>query len=121
MASNLEVTVTVKQDGKLLAGFPFYRRLQVDELQQFKTEQGSGAGYTTPPVLELATLQAFILRPSNTVTVRFANQSDGGLTLQASGLLLILDSLITSGAVTNVKIDNSTGSLVVLEGLAGGT
>lgn len=121
MSANLEVTVTVKQDGKILAGFPLYRRVQVDEVQQFHTEQATGSGFVSVPSGELGTVHALVLRPSRAVTVRFANQSDAGLVVQASGLLLVLDALIGSGATTNIKVDNASGATAILEGLAGGT
>lgn len=121
MPSNLEINITVKRDGKVLGGFPLYRRLQVDEVQQFSTEQATGGGYASLPISLLDTLQALILSPSKQVTVRLNGQSDAGLVVNAGGLLLFIDGSAAAGASTNATTSNSSGSTAVLEGLAGGT
>ena len=116
MPSVLEVQVTAKLNGRLLPNFPLYRRVQLDETQQFSVEQATGSGYVPIQATQISTLQALILNPSTQVTIRIAGQSDAGLAINAGGLLLILDA-----ATTTVSVDNGSGSTVLLEGLAGGT
>lgn len=122
MAANLELNITLKQDGKMVSGFPLYRRLVVDELQQFQTEQPSSVGtFVALPATLIDVAQALILTPNQSVTVRLNGQSNAGVTLLAGGLLLILDASLTAGAATNVTVDNSTGVTATLTGLVGGT
>lgn len=116
MPSVLEVQVTAKLNGRILPNFPQYRRVQLDETQQFSVEQATGGGYLPIQATQISTLQALVLNPSTLVTVRIAGQSDAGLAINAGGLLLILDA-----STTTVSVDNSSGSTVLLEGLAGGT
>lgn len=121
MPANIELTLTIKRDGKLLAGFPLYRRLAVDEAQSFVVEQASGGGYATLPITSLDTLQMLLLNPSRQVTLRLNGQSAQGLVINAGGIFLFLDGSCTAGASTNATVDNSSGNTALLEGLAGGT
>lgn len=121
MPQVLELNISAKLNGKPIQGFPYYRRIQVDEAQQFTTEQANGIGYTTLPITSIDTVQALVLTPSQPVTVRFAGQSDAGLSLAIGGLLIIIDGSITGSASTNVTINNTSGNTAILDGLAGGT
>lgn len=121
MPQLLEVHVTAKLNGKVLPNFPYYRRIQVDEAQQFATEQTTGGGYLTLPITSLDTVQALVLSTSQQVTVRMNGQSSGGLVLTNGGVLIFVDGSVAATPSTNVTIDNSSGSTTVLEGLAGGT
>ena len=122
MPQLLEVHVTAKLNGKVLPNFPYYRRIQVDEAQQFAVEQNTGGGYVTLPITSLDTVQALVLSTNQQVTVRMNGQSTGGLILTNGGVLIFVDgSLGNASSSANVTIDNSSGTTVVLEGLAGGT
>lgn len=121
MADILDVTVTVKLNGRDVKGFPYQKRLVVDEVQQFAYEKATGGGYETLPITQIATLQALVLAPDQALTVRVDGQSDAGLVLNAGGLLLLLDSTTDAGASTNATIDNSSGSTAVITGLGAGT
>lgn len=119
--SVLEVTVTMKLDGQLLAGMPFTRRVSVDEVQQFQTEQATGGGYATLPVTSLDQLDVLLLQPTQQITVRLSAQSDQGIVLNAGGFLLVVDATIAAAAATNATTSNASGTTAVLTGLAGGT
>ena len=119
MSSSLEIIVTLKIDG--VAQPPLIRRVVVDEVQQFETEQATGGGYVALPITALDQLDFLILQPDQQVTVRFSNQSDQGLVLNAGGLLLIADATVNSGASTNATTSNASGTTALLTGLAGGT
>lgn len=121
MPQLLEVHVTAKLNGKVLPNFPYYRRIQVDEAQQFAVEQATGGGYITLPITSLDTVQALVLSTNQQVTVRMNGQSSGGLVLVNGGVLIFVDGSIAASSSTNVTIDNSSGATAVLEGLAGGT
>lgn len=121
MPQLLELHVTAKLNGKILPNFPYYRRAQVDEAQQFATEQTSGGGYVTLPITSLDVVQALVLLATQQVTVRLNGQSSGGLVLTNGGILIFMDGNVNASASTNVTVDNSSGSTAVLEGLAGGT
>lgn len=121
MPANIEMTLTMKRDGKLIAGFPLYRRIQVDEAQAFVTEQANGGGYVTLPITSIDTLQMLLLNPSRQVTVRLNGQAAQGLVINSGGILLFIDASVTAGASTNATVENVSGATAVLEGLAGGT
>lgn len=117
----LKITVNADLDGVQLAGFPKHRRIEVDERQEFTTEQATGGGFSTLPIQQLATVQALIYEADQATTLRFDNQTDAGLEVNSGGLVVLFDVTIDSGTATNVTVDNSSGSTVKLVGLAGGT
>jgi len=119
--SVLEVTVTMKLDGLPLPGTPLTRRVTVDEVQQFSTEQASGGGYATLPITSLDQLDVLLLQPTQQITIRLSAQSDQGIVLNGGGLLLIVDAAIAAAAATNATTSNASGSTAVLTGVAGGT
>lgn len=118
----LELTIAAKLDGVPVSGFPLVRRAEVDEVQGFKYERVTGGGYTALPTDQLAEVNALVLRAiDQAITVRLANQSDAGLVLNAGGILIIAGATINSGPTTNVRLDNNSGSVANLDGVAGGT
>lgn len=117
----LEVTVSVKLDGVPVAGFPVTRRREVDEAQQFAVERATGAGYVTLGADDLDEIQVLVLRTDQLVTVRLDGQTDAGLVLTAGGLLVLMDADIDAGVATNVLIDNDSGFVATLRGVAAGT
>ena len=60
----LEIIVSIKRDGQLLANYPKIRRFSVDESQAFQYEQANqGAGtYAALPLDQLDIIQALVLR-----------------------------------------------------------
>lgn len=122
MTDQLEVTVSVKLNGYEIAGFPYRKRLLVDEAQQFSYEKATGGGYETLPTTQIASLAALILSsPDQALTVRLDGQSDAGIVLNAGGLVLVVDGTLDAGASTNATIDNSSGSTALVQGLGAGT
>jgi hypothetical protein len=49
MADILDVTVIIKRNGRDVTGFPYQKRMVVDEIQQFSYEKATGGGYETLP------------------------------------------------------------------------
>lgn len=117
----LEIQVVVKLDGLPIGGSPFIRRVSVDEVQQFATEQPTGGGYATLPITSMDIVDFLLLQPDQPITVRLSGQSDQGLVLNGGGLLLICDAAIAAAAATNATTNNASGNTAVLTGLAGGT
>ena len=121
MADILDVTVIIKRNGRDVAGFPYQKRMVVDELQSFAYEKATGGGYETLPTTQIATLQALVLTVDQAATIRLDGQSDSGIVLNAGGLLLALDITADASSTTNATIDNSSGSTAVVTGLGAGT
>lgn len=121
MADILDVTVIIKRNGREVAGFPYQKRMVVDELQQFSYEKATGGGYETLPTTQISTLQALAIVADQALTIRLDGQSDAGIVLSAGGLLLALDITADASASTNATLDNSSGSTAVITGLGAGT
>ena len=124
MASTFTATVNLERDGQPLPGFPVVRRLTTDEYETFnyeKADDGEGTTFTTIPVTELATVQVLYLTANTAVTVRLDGQTDAGIVLSPRGVILILDTTIDASTATNVKINNNSGGVAAVTGIAGGT
>jgi len=117
----LDVTVTVKLNGKDVAGFPYQKRMIVDEVQQFSYEKATGGGYAAVPTNQLDTVQALLLTADKAVTIRLDGQGDAGIVLSAGGLIVILDATLDASSTTNATLDNSSGETAVITGLGAGT
>jgi len=118
----IKVTVTVEVDGQVVDGFPYVRRLVVDQIQTFNpySKVVDAGTFASLPVEKMATLQALVVRPDRQVTVRLDGQSDAGLVLNAEGILLILDADADASATTNATISNVSGATATVRGLGGG-
>lgn len=121
MSSTLKLTVLAELDGVPVAGFPVVRRLAFDEVQAFNVERASGGGYATLPLSELTTVQALVLLTDTQVDVRFAGQSDAGVTVAPGGLVILFDINTTNGAQDAAKVNNSGGAVAILSGVGAGT
>lgn len=119
----LKITLTVEVDSQPVAGFPIVRRTQIAETQQFEIAKAADNDVTTFTALQmvLAEVNALLIRPDLPINLRFNNQTDAGIKVNAGGLLLLFDGKINSGATTNVKINNPDAALVAtLRGLVAG-
>ena len=121
----LRIVVTAELDGVPLKGFPWVRRLAVDEAQSFEYEQtahGDAITFTAVPADQLATIQALLLRPDKAVTLRLDGQTDAGIVINADGFVLLADVTIDAGAgASNAKLNNNSGATAVIQGTAVGT
>ena len=123
---SLELTVTLKRNGVPVGGFPFIRRVEVDELQSFNYDKAADADSTTfsaVPADQIAEMQVLVLRSSKAVTLRLDGQTDAGIVVNAGGMVLLLDCTIDAGAgASNAKVNNPHATdTAVIEGLAAGT
>ena len=115
----VKVTLNVEIDSQQVEGYPIIKQLSVDELQSFNYEKVTGGGYVAAPISELSTVQLLLLRPSQAVTVRLNNQSDGGIPLAANGVVLIAGATIDTA--TLVSVNNASGSTAIVKGMGAGT
>jgi len=125
MSSSLKIVLSVEKDGVPVAGFPFVRRLVVDELQEFAYEQanhGDAVTFSAVPADQLGEIQVLVLRSDKLVTLRLDGQSDAGIVVNAGGLVLLVDADVDAGAgASNAKLNNNSGATATIRGLAGGT
>jgi hypothetical protein len=122
MSAELKVSIAVERDGQPVPGLSVIRRLIVDEVQQFPgIERASGGGFVALPTGELDSIQVLVVKTDQDVTLRVDGQSDAGVVINAGGLIALVDVTIDAGAATNALLDNSSGTAVRLDGVAGGT
>lgn len=123
MPTTIDITVTVKRDGLDIPGYPVSRRVTVDEVQSFEYEEANDGDTTTfsdIPVAQLTSIQALLLRTDQQVNIRMDGATDAGILLNAGGILVIIDHTNDSGS-NRLRVNNNSGSIAVLKGLAGGT
>lgn len=115
----LEATIILKQDGVDLADTPITARVFVPDVQTFDQTRASGGGFMAGG--GLGSIQVLLFRTiDETVTVRLDNQSDAGIVIGPSGLMLVFGGVIDSGIPTNFKIENASGSATQIQGVLGG-
>lgn len=123
--TSFEIGIIVRRDGVTMENFPVTRRIEVDESQSFSYEKANDGDITTfsaLPADQLDTIQALIVRVSKAVTIRLDGQSDKGIRLNAGGMLVIIDGTIDAGAgASNAKVNNNSGVVSLIEGIAAGT
>jgi hypothetical protein len=115
------VTVLVEVDGQPVSGFPLTTRLQTDQVVPWNPVwhlADAPGTYVAVPAPTIEGLKALILRPDAAISVRFAAQSDAGLTIGPHGLLIALDCDVTTGAETNASV--SAAADTAIRGLAAG-
>ena len=119
----IEVTVQCTLDSKPLDGFPFTRRVEVSESQTINVQKVVDGAYAALPTVDyIPSIGVLILRTdSGPFGVRLNAQSDAGISLNAGGLLIVVDGAIASGAATNVKVQNTSGATAGVRGLVAGT
>lgn len=123
--SVLRVRIEVELDGAPVPGFPLVRRLQVDEAQVFayeKANDGDAVTFVAVPADQLAEVQGLVLRSDRQVTLRLDGQSDAGIVVNAGGVVVLLDVDVDAGAgAANAKLNNNSGAVAIVEGVAVGT
>lgn len=110
----LEVVVSASVDGVPLDGFPVVKRLTTTEKEARDFVKATGAGYVAL-CDNIASVAALIMQSDQTVSVKL-NGSATSFTLNAGGLLLLLDCLLSSGAATNATFENTSGASANVRG-----
>lgn len=123
MADTLTCTISIEKNGQSLPGFPVVRRVSVDEMSTFSTEQASSDGVFATPISNLDSVTFFYYTANQITKLLFDANSDTAapLELAANGLVLLINPVIDSGASTNITIENDSGSTALRTGVAGGT
>ena len=124
MADTLTCTISIEKNGQPLPGFPVVRRVSVDEMVSFSTEQASSDGvFVAPNLSSLGAVTFFYYTADQITKLLFDGNSDGTapLEMSANGLLLLVNPTIDSGSSTNITVENDSGSTALLTGVAGGT
>lgn len=124
MADTLTCTISIEKNGQQLPGFPVVRRVSVDEMVTFSTEQASSDGvFAAPNLSNLASVTFFYYSANQITKLLFDGNSDTSTPLEmaANGLLVLVNPTIDAGASTNITIENDSGSTALLTGVAGGT
>lgn len=105
-----------------MPALPFRRRQDFDEFISFTFDQPNHAvNYVAVPCTAIATIQAIILWPDQTITVRWAGQTDGGVSVSAGGCLALFNGSIDNSGGSGVTIKNSSGSTVNVRAMVAGT
>lgn len=124
----LEITVQVKQDGVQVAGFPYTRRVTVDEVQAGVVEVPQHADFSSGNLLPLNyidTVQTVILTSDRQVSVTFDGSSfvsgNGFPNVVAGGLVIIIGSDLGVGSTGAVNINNQSGATATIRFIGAGT
>lgn len=121
MSSVYTVEITIKEDGVALPGFPVTKTVTCAEAGGLQTfTRASGASYTELPLAELGQIDLLYVEPSQAGDLRFNDQSDGGLDIQADGCCLLVNCAIPSGASNKAALHTETGSAATVKQVSGG-
>lgn len=108
--ATLQLTVNLTEDGTVVPGFPITRSVTSSETTGKQTfVRATGGGYVELPLAELGAINALVLTTDVDVTLRFNDQTDGGLPLDANGLIVLITSDIPSGASSKISVSNASG------------
>lgn len=124
--NSVEITITARKNGEPLAGFPFTRRMEVDELQSFSYEKladNNITSFAALPADQLDTIQLLVVKTDIPITLRLDGQTDAGIMLNAGGMLILVDATIDAGAgASNASVNNPDAALTAtVKGIAAGT
>ncbi len=101
----ITIFVELEADGVPLEGFPYVRRLEVDDLQAFGPYEHEGVGpgiYHTLPVTRLGVVEGLVVAPSKTLCVKLNGQFDGELVIFPDGVLVCWETELDHSPITNV-------------------
>lgn len=118
--ATIQVTLDIKEDGQTLPGFPMTQQLTPTETSRLTYSRASGAGFNELALGDLDTITVLMVKPSEAVTLRFNDQTDQGLPVNAGSILLLMNTAIPSGATSKVSLENTSGSAVDIIQVAAG-
>jgi hypothetical protein len=116
------VFVELEIDGVPVEGFPYVRRIDVDDWQAFAYQlAGAGAGvYRTLPITRLDAVQGLIVATSEEVCLRFNGQPDGEIVLGPGGVAVLWETLLNHSPITNAVALRPQDGPTTLLGIAAG-
>lgn len=119
--ASLVLTINLTEDGSSIPGFPISRTVTSTETTGRQTfTRATGGGYLELPIAELADVNLVVLTTDKDVTVRFNDQSDGGLPLDANGVLVLATCDIPTAATSQISVSNASGETATLTAYVGG-
>ena len=123
MSSLIEVEVTVRVDGQVMNGFPFIRRILVNQADQFnyqKAADNNSTTYTTISGTNIPTARnVLIVKSDSQVNLRLNGAASGvSIPLNANGLVIIIDELDSTAPTIN---NPAASAAATIQGVAGGT
>lgn len=119
--ASLVLTVNLTEDGASVPGFPLSRTITSTEVTGRQTfTRATGGGYVDLPAGELGALNLVILTTDEDVSLRFNDQSDGSIPLDANGIIVMAGVDIPSNATSKGSIDNSSGQTATHTAYIGG-
>lgn len=124
-----ELSLTLKQDGANVPGFPILRRVEVDESQASQVEVTNSVDTATWGQIQggrIDTLNFLFIASDRAVTLRLDDQSDAvdrsTIPLNAGGVLVLIDTTIDAGGgSSNARVNNNSGAIANIKALLGGT
>lgn len=118
----LQFVLTAKEDGQTLPGFPLTVSVTTTEsLGRNTVERANAVGYFELPLGDLDGVSVLFVRADQDTNLRFNDQSDGGLPINANGYLLLVDGAIPSGATSKASIENNSGNTATITQIAAGS
>ena len=126
MSETLELTLSLKLNGKELQNFPIHKRITVDEVQALlpssKADDGDLTTFSAIAVGDVDSVTVFYFEAiDGAVGVRIEGSETGStaLRLASGGLVLVFGA--TGITDTNLTDNQNTGGVVNRRILAGGT
>lgn len=117
------LTINFTEDGQPLPGFPIVQSKSVPESQGKQTiSRPDDTGvYTELPLGELGVVSVLYVTADQPVALRFNDQTDGDLPLNAGGIMLLFDGNIPDTATLKAALENDSGSVATVTVISGGS
>ena len=116
------ITISVKEDGQELTGFPITKSVTVLESGgRSSISRPDSASYTELPLTDLGSITVLYVEADQDYTLRFNDQTDAGLPFSANGVFLMVNGNIPSGATNKASLLTNTGSAATVLMASGGS
>lgn len=110
----LKAVIVLEVDGVAVPGFPYSRRITLDEGQGFDFIKADGVASALPVDQIAAVLKVLTVRADQVVTIAL-----GKITLNPGGILLVVDADLGTGAQATVA--NASGANAQVKGYGAGS
>lgn len=124
MPTLVTLHLEVELDGHPVPGFPYVRRLALDDSQLLAFLAEPRALYASAPIQRLKEVAAVVLLPDQTICVRLNGAREGDIVVQEDGTLIVWNTLLDAGPSDNVRVLrfslDGTAAAATVTGMAGG-
>jgi len=110
-----ELTVQLRKDGRVVAGFPISRRLEVTKGQSFDYTLADSSGFVSIPKSQITSAQVVVLTADQDLTLRLGTGAAGDGSLQNASVVVLFDI-----SEADIELDNSSGATARVFGEVGG-